>query len=214
MSTEVGVYTVSRRMFCIGLTVLAVAGPLFAQEPRPSVPSHLREVQAVLVAAYPELREGRIAWRVESTEAGLVVEARVGSTALEVPAPTPAMLAATVVVDEQGRLQEMRARGTLIASARAKTPTMGMSKGRGADFAAGVRAKYPPDDSEALETLLPSGLAVILGATSVGERTFREVVEDAPEDAQTWHVELKTPAFRYGLVFEPVEGRLLSVVRR
>ncbi len=40
---------------------------------------------------------------------------------------------------------------------------------------------------------------------------------DAPQDARTWRVELETddPTGRpYTLVFEPVEGRLLSVVRR
>jgi hypothetical protein len=79
-------------------------------------------------------------------------------------------------------------------------------------------AKFPPGDAEAAESLVPPGLQQQLGARTRRETSFRaEGTVDAPQDAQTWRVELDTDGavpHRYTLVFEPVEGRLLSVVRR
>ena len=46
------------------------------------------------------------------------------------------------------------------------------------------------------------------------DRTFRASVEDAPDEALTWRVELDTAEHVYTVIVEPVAGRLLSVVRR
>jgi hypothetical protein len=65
---------------------------------------------------------------------------------------------------------------------------------------------------------VPPGVQQQLGARTRRETSFQtEGTVDAPEDALTWRVELDTDDAtlrRYTLVFEPVEGRLLSVVRR
>ena len=65
---------------------------------------------------------------------------------------------------------------------------------------------------------MPLGLQRQLGAAAVRGPTFRAAgTVEAPQDALTWRVELETddPHCRpYTLVFEPIEGRLLSVVRR
>jgi hypothetical protein len=183
----------------VGALLLAAAMNAHAQDARPQVPAVVLEVQELLVAAYPELRAGRLSWRVTPTATGVVVEARPAPVTFD-EAPGDALVVATVVHDEQGRLQELRSEGRLIAAARANV--------------AG-RAKYPPDDPDALATLLPAGLQARLGAPTVRERRFR--ADGSVDEAQTWHVELE-PAdgapYRYVLVIEPVEGRLLSVVRR
>jgi hypothetical protein len=65
-------------------------------------------------------------------------------------------------------------------------------------------------------TLVPAGLQQRLRAGAIRETTFRAASE-VPTEALTWRVELDTTDAvpqRYTLVFEPVEGRLVSLVRR
>jgi hypothetical protein len=193
-------------------------GGVAAQERGVSLPPAVREAQGVLIAAYPELREGRIAWRIESTPTGSVVEARRAVPPLEASAnQTTPLVAATVTVDEEGRLQALDASGTLIERVRQQRPRAGRSRAADTDLRA-LGARFPPEDLEAAEGLVPPGLQQQLGARTRRETSFRtEGTVDAPQDALTWRVELDTDGtvpHRYTLVFEPVEGRLLSVVRR
>ena len=190
---------------------LSAAG---AQERGPSVPAAAREAQALLVAANPELATRRITWHVAPTATGLDLEAREAVSAATV-STAPALVAATVTLDDRGRLQALAARGTLIDAARRQAGAR--SRDADADLKA-VQAKYPPSEAAAVDALVGAGVRAVLGARLVRETTFRaEGTADAPQDARTWRVELETddPAGRpYTLVFEPVEGRLLSVVRR
>ena len=183
-----------------------------------SLPPAVREAQGVLIAAYPELREGRIAWRIESTPTGAVVEARRAAAPLEMAASqTAPLVAAIVTVDEEGRLQALEASGTLIEGVRQTAAGVVRSRAVDTDLRA-LGARFPPGDLEAAEGLVPPGLQQQLGARTRRETSFRaEGTVDAPQDALTWRVELDTDgtvSHRYTLVFEPVEGRLLSVVRR
>jgi hypothetical protein len=133
-------------------------GEVAAQERGVSLPAAVREAQGVLVAAYPELREGRIAWRIESTPTGAVVEARRAVAPLEASAnQTAALVAATVTVDEQGRLQALDARGTLLEAVRQATAGAGRSRAVDTDLRA-AGARFPPGDLEAAEGLVPLGL--------------------------------------------------------
>ena len=199
------------------LALCVLAGVAVAQERGVAIPASVREAQGVLIAAYPELREGRVAWRITTTATGVEVEARQPLTPLDVSASqTAPLVAATVTVNEQGQLQALQARGTLIESARQKSAGA-RSSDVDRDLQA-VGAKFPPGDLAARESLVPPGLQRQLGALSVRETSFRaQGTVEAPQDALTWRVELETdvPNGRpYTLVFEPVEGRLLSVVRR
>ncbi len=198
--------------WALAMSVL-VLGSVGAQERRPSVPAAAREAQAVLVAANSELATRRITWHVAPTATGLELEAREALSAADVLA-APTLVAATVTVDGQGRLAALAARGTLIDAARQKG-----AGGREAETdltAAGAR--FPPGDAAAVDALVPPGVRAVLGARLVRETMFQaEGTAEAPQDARTWRVELETddPTGRpYTLVFEPVEGRLLSVVRR
>ena len=183
-----------------GLMALAVAASADGQVTRRAVPALVREAQELLIAAYPELREGRVAWQIAPTETGVAVEARAQIGPFEAT-PTAPLVAAIVDADEEGRVRALRADGALIAAARQRLadPT--------------TRARFAPDDPTAVETLVPAGLQARLGAPTLRARTF---AADGDEP-QTWRVDLEsteTVPQRYTLVFEPVEGRLLSVVRR
>jgi hypothetical protein len=201
------------------LAMSVLAGVAAAQERGVAIPPSVRETQGVLIAAFPELREGRVSWRIVTTAAGVEVEARQPLTPLDVSAmQTTPLVAATVTVDEEGKLQALQARGRLIDRARQKSAGAGeRSRDVDADLKA-VGAKFPPGDTATAAALVPLGLQQQLGAPTVRETTFRaEAPADAPQDALTWRVELETgDAARrpYTLLFEPVEGRLLSVVRR
>ena len=194
----------TKRHTIVGLLVLASAAPS-AQTPTPRVPvpAVVHETQALLIAAYPELRKERVAWRVATISGGAIVEARYRAEPFDA-APSPPLVAATVAADEHGRVQELRASGTLIDAARQPRTLRGA-----------VRVKFAPDTPEALDALVPEGISARLGAPRVRARTF--IAEGTPDEAQTWRVEIESTDVvpqRYTLVFEPVEGRLLSVVRR
>ena len=176
------------------------------------------EAQGLLIAAYPELREGRITWRVDATAERVVVEARRATSPLDIAATSaaPALVSAAIAIDERGQLVTLEAGGTLLATARRKAA--GAARQRDAsDALKRGGAKYAPDsDASTLDSLVPAGLQRKLGTTAVRETEFRATSESLSE-ALTWRVEVEsaeTVPRRYTLAFEPVEGRLVSVVRR
>ena len=70
------------------------------------VPPSVREAQELLVAAYPELREGN--WRGGSSRRRPGPPSkRVGRDRRSTPRPPVALVVATLLVDEQGRVQEL-----------------------------------------------------------------------------------------------------------
>jgi hypothetical protein len=186
-----------------------------AQERGVRVPVDVREAQGVLVAAYPELRQGPVRWQIEATDAGVVLTARPATTPFEsVARDAPALVAATATVDSEGRVQALEARGTLLEAARQRAAAVA-GAGDVAEALTAVGAKYAPGDAR-VATLLPVGLQQRLGAGVVRETTFRAESEVLAE-ALTWRVELDTTGAvpqRYTLVFEPIDGRLMSLVRR
>jgi len=191
-----------------------VPGHAAAQAPRRDESPLVREAQALLLAAYPELRDGRVSWRVDTTTNGLVLDAhRITSPEQILAASSMPLVGARVVADERGALQALRARGTLIDEARQRLAGASSTARSAEDILTAADAKYAPSNEGALATLVPAGVASALRAT-VRDRTFRETVADAAEEALTWRVELDTADHGYTLVVEPVEGRLLSVVRR
>jgi hypothetical protein len=208
-------------MKTIGLAVLVAILPASAaarQDGELSVPVALREAQQLLVAAYPELREGRVTWRLDVAGSTLTVDARRVESMADLTRETLPLVGARVTTNDEGHLQELRATGTLIAQARQRVaPTPGRARSVD-EVLKSAGAAYAPGDAEGLEQLVPAGLKVRLGAPTVRERLFRaDASADAPEEALTWRVELEAEdplGPRYTLVFEPVEGRLLSVVRR
>jgi len=189
-------------------------GPAAAQEPRRDESPLVREAQAVLLAAYPELREGRVSWRVETTTNGVVLDAhRITSPEPMTTASRVPLVGARVFADQGGALQALRARGTLLDEARQRLTAASSPTRSTQDILTAAGATYGPANETALATLVPAGVPSVLRAT-VRARTFRERVENAPEEAMTWQVELDTDTHTYSVLFEPVEGRLMSVVRR
>jgi hypothetical protein len=201
-------------------TIVILAGRGLAQDRKAALPTAVYEAQSVLIAAYPELQKEPVTWRIESTPTGAIVDARRAVAPLDAAATeTPPLVGATVTVDEKGRLQALHARGTLVD--RVRRPIGRGPRRRAPDVDGDLKAvgaKFSPGDPTASDGLVTPGLQRLFGARTVRERSFRaEGTAEAPLDALTWRVELEAddPATRgYTLVFEPIEGRLLSVVRR
>jgi hypothetical protein len=184
------------------LLVIATATNALAQDRRPAVPAIVREAQELLIAAYPELREGRLSWRIAPTESGVVVEARPQASPFEETLGAP-LVAAVVRADEHGRVQELHADGALIVAVRQKARDPR------------IRARFSPDDPATVESLVPEGLLARLSAPTLRARSFAD--DRSQGEALAWQVDVESTdlaPLRYTLAFEPVEGRLLSVVRR
>ena len=81
-----------------------------AQERGVGIPAAVREAQGVLVAAFPELREGRVAWRIVTTATGVAVEARQPATPFEDLTTTAPIVAAAVTVVAQGGVETLQPR--------------------------------------------------------------------------------------------------------
>jgi hypothetical protein len=115
-------------------------------------------------------------------------------------------------------LEDLQVRGTLLDRARRRSAGAGAgARDVDTDLKA-LGARFPPGEPTAIDGLVPAGVQQHLAAHLVRETRFRiESPADAPQEALTWRVELETDdraARPYALVFEPVEGRLVSVVRR
>jgi hypothetical protein len=228
----------------VTLVVIALASvPAQAQVPEGSIepprqspsPPAGSVAQRMLLAAYPELRDRRIDWRVDGSGSARVLEAREavsplagvssGSPAIAdasassdagATPPAPPLVRAVVELDQAGALVALHADGALArppaftALQAAPNPT--------ADTLRAAGAKFPPDDPAGPVGLVPAGVVQVLGATDVATPTFTTAAAPGEADALTWHVGLtgtvKDPLHTYTLVFEPLEGRLQSVVRR
>ena len=195
--------------------LLTMTAALDAQERGVGLPAVVRETQGVLTAAYPELRTQPVTWSIEATPARLDAAARAAVAPLPGATVSAPLVAATVTVDERGELTALVARGTLLDAARQKGAPLSRDAAR--DLEA-TGAKFAPGDVSVSDRLVPIGVKEQLRARTVRDASFRtDAPADAPDDARTWRVELETDdALRrsYTLVFEPIEGRLLSVVRR
>ncbi len=91
-----------------------------AQERGVAIPAAVREAQGVLVAAFPELREGRVVWRIVTTATGVAVEARQPATPFEDLTAMAPVVAAAVTVDEQGGVAGASRRARHARSSRAR----------------------------------------------------------------------------------------------
>ena len=213
---------VTRRVV-IALGVLACAGPLSARaQEAPNVRElpGVEDARQILLAAYPELRVERITWRMTATSTGTSIEAhRLESPFTRILVGTVALVSGSVVVDERGGLQSLTADGSLLRQVRQQA--LGLSSGRSRDVSEAlksVKAQYPPEETEKASTLVVAGLQRVLGVTVVRSHTFRS---DPPPDrlfeALTWEIEAEKANVAEGgftLIFEPIAGRLMSVVRR
>jgi hypothetical protein len=211
-----------------GLLLVASAAPAAAQEARPAdrpLPPGASLTQQVLLATYPELRDHPIAWRIAGRGDGVVLEAREAVppvVAEGAAAPVTSVVAdgdaplvqAIAEVDRDGALVTLQVDGVLtrpaglVAARAAANPVEALSA---------VAATYAPDVATA-DQLVPPRLAEALQATTAPVGRFQGD-GDASVKALSWVVELDATAAdgtprTYTLTFEPVAGRLLSVVRR
>jgi hypothetical protein len=190
----------------------------------------------VLLSVFPELRDHRIDWRIDGSGTTLVLEARIAVPPLadavattnaqpedaqrlaqEQAAPlTPPLLRALVERDVDGRLVSLQTEGDLARPAAFRAAQVA---GRPLEALAAAGAQYRPDVSAGSTELVPPQLAHLLGSADVPPARFAHTAPADPENL-TWQVVLhanattKGQAHTYILVFEPVQGRLLSLVRR
>ncbi|MEO7272684.1 MAG: hypothetical protein ABIX28_08905 [Vicinamibacterales bacterium] len=186
--------------------------------------------QDVVLAAYPELRDRRIDWRLAVSAEAVTVEAReavlpaalseVKAERENEPFGPPLAELRTVLVravaqlDVDGTLVRLQIDGVLprpsafVAAKAAAVPLEALR---------GMRPKFAPDQPVTAESLAPNRLLRLLGASEASTPSFDEQpVGDG--EALTWTLAVssstKGATSSYSLIFEPVEGRLLAVVRR
>ena len=178
-----------------------------AQAPRDGVAEAVRATQGLMVAAFPDLNEESLTWRVQVTESGHVIDAQPAVPLGGDTSTTPVRLRATVTLTDRGQLETAQFSGTLIEAVRSGSPAH-----RGD---AGTSARFAPDDPTTPTRLVSAGVRQQLGMASVATSRYRDQAPEAPSEAHTWRVELDdATGGGVTLVLEPVEGRLLSVVRR
>jgi hypothetical protein len=187
--------------------------------------------QQVLLATYPELRDRPIAWRLTGRDRTLVVEAREavppvlaaspatdGATAGRLAAPVAGadapLVRAVVELDDDGGLLAVRTDGRLPRPAALLAAQASASP---VDALQSIETALPPADSSTPGAIVSARLAGVLGATTVQPGVFRAQAVGS-EEPLTWLVDMESSASGtarfYTLTFEPVEGRLLAVVRR
>lgn len=199
----------------MGWLVLALTAPIGAQDgpAQETLPAAVREAQAVLLAAYPELAAARIAWRSTATDDGFELAAHAAIEPFEDPGEVPALVATRGRVDLDGRLQALAIEGALSGRARLRALQQRATEEPAAEVVRGAGGRFVPGDTVAASALLGATLARAAGGTRVADVTFDSV--GAPDvEALTWRVEVDGPDGRRVLVFEPIEGRLLGLVRR
>jgi hypothetical protein len=177
----------------------------------------VRLARDLLVAAYPELRQGRLEWLVEHDTTGITVTVREAVDPLSGAAVPEALLKAMVELDDAGSLVALRARGPLARppafiklrealAAGGAMPSNEVLKSEMAQFVEGET-----DVSQLVKSLPRAFLA------EVGLASFQTLTTEGGEPG-TWTVDIvrqqRTADARYVFTFEPFEGRLLSVVRR
>ena len=190
-----------------------------AQEPAvPELPAAVREAQAVLLAAYPELRSTAIAWRATDTEDGFVLAAHAARAPFEDPTEQPALVATRATRDLDGGLASLDLDGELTGRARLSTLQTRAATEPAATVVRDAGGRFVPGDVVTASALVPEALARATGSGSATDVQFGVLAEPGA-DAFTWRVTLAPDATTDRrtstvLVFEPVEGRLIALVRR
>ncbi len=209
----------------IGVVVVALMASVAtarAQEapgpdrPVPELPAAVREAQAVVLAAYPELRTAAIAWRTTTTGEGFVLTAHAAPDPFAPFPDTPPLVDTRVALDLDGRVQTLAMAGELTGRARLRTLQARAATEPAAAVVREAGGRYVPGDQVSASALASPALVRAGGSGAVADLLF-SVVEEPGADALTWRVELEgatRTAPRTVLVFEPVEGRLIGLVRR
>jgi hypothetical protein len=210
------------RNIVVVLSIMALmnAADVLTQERKVEEAKPVADARQLLLAAYPEVREGRVDWRFKTTETGFVVEAR----RIEAPfdrtlGRRPALVSGALTLDENGDLQSLVAGGTLLDLVREKAEKIAAT--RAGDISGALKAdgaKYSPDDPGSAANLIPPGIKTVLATPIVREGVFRsEAPSDRESEKLTWQVDVESasPAGKaFSIVLEPIEGRLMSIVRR
>ncbi len=210
----------TRLALMLAISASLLPASVRAQEPPVREAAGVEDVRQLLIAAYPEVREGRVNWRVTTTAAGLLVEAhRIESPFTPLPPATDALVSGTAVVDQSGHIESLTAGGTVLSALRTKAAALLTRRPRDVgDALAGEGAKYPPGDGAKVSSLVPVGVQTVLKTSVARAQTFRaDPPPNKGSEALTWQLEVEgadAAASAFTLVFEPIEGRLMSVVRR
>ena len=210
----------TKQMLRMGVVVVALAGTITAvaaQEPMaPELPAAVREAQAVVLAAYPELRGAAVAWRQTETGDGFVLAAHAARAPFEDPTEQPALVETRATRDLDGRLESLALGGELTGRSRLQALQQRSATDPAASVVREAGGRFVPGDAVAASALVPEALARATGNGTATDVQFG-VLEEPGVDALTWRVELQDAsraAQRTVLVFEPIEGRLVGLVRR
>jgi hypothetical protein len=184
--------------------------------PEESIRDSVMETRALLLAAFPEAQRQGLSWRITETADGFVIEAR-PSVNLMSRAAAPVLLSAAVKADENDRVMELRTGGPLIASVRQKVATLaGRSSAEVETALRAANATLLPSDQASDAKVVGGGLKHALRATVMAVN-FDLTAPETGADAVAWTVELERGGEEGGNLrasVDPIEGRLLSLIRR
>ena len=191
-----------------------------AQEPTASTRLN-REIQGILIAAFPELRSGRLTWSLEVDKDRATVHVVPASELLRGPSSSPPrqLLSAEIAIDLTGRVAQLSTSGVLVGTERLDTLRMeALSQSetyiRGRLQSSGA-AFFPRTAPSPAPILVSEGLARALSVGSVSDARFL-YSSQSPDLLLTWEVQgqpAQGTASPTTVNFEPFSGRLVSVVR-
>jgi hypothetical protein len=210
--------TVTLVALSIGMLMSAVA--VLTQERSQEEVKPVAEARQLLLAAYPELREGRVDWRLKTTPDGPVIEARRVEGAFDRDLGRRlALVSGAVTIDENGDLQSLVAGGSLLDAVRRRAEKIAaMQPGDVSGALKADGARHSPDDAASAATLVPPGVKAVLATPIAHEALFEAGASPSrQEEKLTWQVDVESTgpaAKRFTIVIEPIEGRLVSIIRR
>jgi hypothetical protein len=203
------------RWLCSAALAACLSVTTAAQDPPAAPPDAMREAKAVLLASYPELGASRIDWRATASGDTFMLQAHAATVPFApVPIEVEPLVSTSGVVNPDGTLRSMAIDGALSGRGRLQALQARAAKGEpvGA-LVRGAGGRFVPGDATSDPGLVPGALARAARVHRTRDVTFT-LLEDADGAGLTWRAEVDVPGGRQTLVFEPVEGRLIGLVRR
>jgi hypothetical protein len=180
------------------------------------------EIQGILIAAYAELRSGRLTWSFDVDQEKVTVGVSPAAALLppiSSALPRGRLLTADVTPSPDGRVAQLSVAGTLAGTERLAALRSAVLGGSDAFVRGQLQARgaafSPSSDPSLKPSLVDDGLARAL-ALHGGIETRFLYGASRPELSLTWEVQSRPArgaATTATINFEPFTGRLVSVLR-